>query len=137
MCPIIRSFQAQYVRLADDIANKVGWDDNYSIFVASDSYKTAELLRAITDRPVIDRTQLLKITDGHPMLFANLKNDNAGARCKFEWFLDPFLDLILLVRWPWACSISWMRGDMRRVSEHGAPAPQKRNLVPCPARVCV
>jgi len=87
----------QYLDLCEAVAKRLEWDD-FHIFVASDTDATVETMRKISKRNIISRKELLPITPGmgHPMVWANLHEDNAKERCKMEWFVDPLLDMKLL-----------------------------------------
>eukprot|EP00040_Diaphanoeca_grandis_P021178 m.112793 g.112793 ORF g.112793 m.112793 type:complete len:435 (+) comp28219_c0_seq2:214-1518(+) len=87
-----------YLELGEEIAKKLEWSSDFKFFVASDDMNTSATMRKLTNRKVISREFLLPIEPnvGHPMVWANLHDNNAGPNCRLEWFIDPLLDMKLL-----------------------------------------
>lgn len=87
---------ASYSEVGEATARELGWVDGFQYFVTSDDAHVGPLFAAMTSRKVITRPQLLDIKYSHPLTYINLGENNGGHRCRVEWLVDPFLDLILL-----------------------------------------
>eukprot|EP00040_Diaphanoeca_grandis_P006387 m.37237 g.37237 ORF g.37237 m.37237 type:complete len:457 (-) comp17605_c0_seq1:64-1434(-) len=86
----------RYADMAEKIATILEWKEDFKFFIASDNAQAGGWMRNVTSRPVASRKPLLHIPSGQPMVWANLHENNAGERCRIEWFVDPILDMEML-----------------------------------------
>lgn len=87
-----------YINHVVELAKEMGLSQNFRVFVVGDSPVIFEILQNITRVKQINwfhREQSYHPT-AHPLVYANLRSNNAGDKCQLSWFSEPIIDLHLL-----------------------------------------
>lgn len=87
-----------YINHVLGLAKEMGISNKFRVFVVGDSPVVFETLRNMTSMKQINwfhREQPYHSV-AHPLVYANLRNNNAGERCQLSWFAEPVIDLHLL-----------------------------------------
>jgi len=93
----VELFLRVLISRAEELASKLKWP-THKVFIATDTKLVIDTVEdSLKDLDhIMTRKDAFFADFAHPLTWVNLRNNNAGPRCRLIWWEDPIVDWLLL-----------------------------------------